>query len=104
MVANHGLSADQLRAICSDDVLSTLAPQMTNRKFEPESGVVDDIERESDADEGGERQHWKEIYGHEATYEQLVRGFIASDRSDLADSVCKACKRVVPSAGESRVS
>ena len=102
MVADYGLTTDQLHTICSDDVLRTLAPQMKSLKSEPESGVVDDIHWQSsvDVDEEGKPQIWKEIYGHAPTYERLVRNFIASDRSDLADSVCKACKQVVPSAGE----
>ena len=106
-VAHHGLTGDQLRTECGDDVLRSLAPRMNrwrNVDLELESAVVDAIERESSTDEEGKRrkllERWKEIYGHEATYERLVRGFIASGRADLAGNACEACKKVVPCASE----
>ena len=109
MVDYHGLTHDQLCTVCGDDVLRSLAPRMNrwrNVDLELDSGVVDAIETESNTDEEGKRrkllERWKEVYGHEATYERLVRGFIASSRADLAGNVCEACKKVVPCASESQ--
>jgi hypothetical protein len=73
-----------------------------NVDLELESAVVDAIERESSTDEEGKRrkllERWKEIYGHEATFERLVSSLIASGRADLAGGACEACKKVVPCA------
>ena len=109
VVDHHGLTGDQLCTVCGDDVLRSLAPRINRWKnvdLELDSGVVDAIDREGNIDEEGKRrrllERWKEIYGHEATYERLVRGFLASSRADLADTVCKACKKVVPCASESQ--
>ena len=110
VVAHYGLTGGQLHAECGDDVLRSLAPRMNrwrNIDLELDSGVVDAIERESSTDDEGKRrkllERWKEKFGHEATYERLVRDFVASDRSDLAGIVCEACKKIVPCASESQV-
>ena len=108
MVASYGLTTNQLCTVCNDDVLQSLAPRMNQWQsidLKLDSEVMDAIDGESSTDEEGKccklLECWKEKYKHKATYERLVRSLMASNRADLAKSVCKACKRVVPRTSES---
>lgn len=97
---NHfGLAVCQLQAECRDEHLRALASRLNkwrNIEWQLEKGVLDAISHEPLDEEGKKRkllERWKEVYGHEATYERLVRCLVESQRIDLADFVCDTCKK-----------
>lgn len=98
-VDHFGLTDRQLSAECPDDHLRLLASRLNkwrNIDLQLEKGVLDAIDHEPLDEEGKRRkllERWKEAYGHEATYCRLVRCLVDSQRMDLADLVCEACKK-----------
>lgn len=98
-VDHFGLTDQQLGAECRDEHLRLLASRLNswrNIDFQLEKGVLDAIDHEPLDDEGKRRkllERWKEAYGHEATYERLVRCLVDSQRMDLAGFVCGTCKK-----------
>lgn len=99
---HHSLTTSQLQAVCQDDALRTLAPQMNswrNVDLGLEKGVLEAIDHEPLDEEGKRRkllERWKEMLGHEATYERLIGCLLVSKRTDLADVVCEAACKTVP--------
>lgn len=97
---NHfGLTDQQLLTECRDEDLRLLASRLNNWRnidLQLEKGALDAIDHEPLDEEGKRRkllERWKETFGHEATYERLVRCFVDSQRMDLAGFVCSICKK-----------
>ena len=102
MLEHHNLSSSQLQVQCPDHVLRSLAKKMTRWKniavdLEVDESAVETIEKEKDEEGKGRKllERWKEIFGHEATFERLARCLVNSKRANLADFVCEECKKLV---------
>lgn len=93
---HHGIAPTEMQRQCSDEVITALAPKMTNWRaislVGVDQGKVDAIEKDATDEEGKRRKYlecWKQKLGHKATCERLARGFLQSGRTDLADAVCE---------------
>lgn len=95
---HYGLVDSQLNVICDESVLRRLAPKLNRWRevsvyLKLETSVVDSVDGER-LNEAGKRYRllecWKQIYGHKATYGQLVRCLLEAARADLAGIVCEA--------------
>ena len=87
---------------CSDDFLFSLAKKLvrlTRVDFGLDSGVLEAVEKDGTDSEGKSRlvlQRWHEKYGHSATYELLARCCLKSDMANMADTVCKERRLMLP--------
>ena len=108
-LAHYGLVDSQLNVICDESMLRRLAPKFNRWRelsayLKLETSVADSIDASERWNEEGKRyrllKRWTEIYGHKATYRQLVRCLIEAERADLAGIVCEAfIKETTSSAG-----
>ena len=98
----HGLSVEQMKDECCDEVLHALAKKMNrwrNIRLGVDKGVIEGIENDRSTDDEGKRnkllERWKQKFGHDATYERMVRALMKSERTDLADVVCEELKEIL---------
>ena len=98
----HGLSVTQMKDECCEEVLHELAKKMNRWRsiqLGVDKGVIEGIENDRSTDDEGKRskllERWKQKFGHEATYERIVRCLMKSERTDLADVVCEELKEVL---------
>ena len=97
VVGHYHLSDSQLREKCNEKVLEALAPKLGEwRDIRPHLGVDRNvgtaIEHDQPTEEAKRRQllyRWKQINGHQATYEKLIRALMQASRTDLAGTVCE---------------
>ena len=102
LVDRYRLSRRQLETECLFGVRFTIANKLTHwRNVAPHllaerwEQIAEEIEHElGPGDEMAKRhlllQRWKEIYGSEATHEQLIRALLSAERTDLAEVACGA--------------
>ena len=99
VLQHFGLVRDKLRVeITNSKVFVTLARRMNDWEKiyfgeKLTEAILGEIKKDNIMDEDGRRRtvltRWKQLYGHEATYEQLLLRYVESGRMDLADLLCE---------------
>ena len=101
VLKHSSLDRDKLRVEITNSKVFALARKMNDWEKiyfgeKLTEAILGEIKKDA-IDEDGRRRtvltRWKELYGHEATYEQLLLRYVESGRMDLADLLCKEYKK-----------